>query len=218
MHKLDRTLAARPACLDNYDHTTHKWGTDNDGIGPCKHTIRRALEVIQGRRCAYCEGPLYDGAHIEHFRRKNPAHFPELTFEWTNLFLSCQSRDHCGHYKDRRGGASYSPDDLIKPDVDDPDAFLYFHSNGEVRVRGKLSPCQATRATETIRVFALDHPTLKADRRVAVARYLRSDPGNVDAILELEPEDREFFLKEELKAISDKPYVSAIRHFLESAI
>ena len=214
MHKLDRALSPRPECLDDYIHTTHTW----DDVGPCRPAIRQALEAIQGPRCAHCEGPLYDGAHVEHFRRKNQAHFPELTFEWTNLFLSCQSRDHCGHYKDRSSHAPYSPDVLIKPDDDEPHDFLYFYSSGEVRVRGKIGPEQVTRAKETIRVFCLDHPALTAERRKAVARYRRSNQGNVDAILEFDPPEREEFLQEELEAVADEPYASAIHHFLESVV
>jgi hypothetical protein len=39
--------------------------------------------------------------------------------------------DHSGHYKDRRNAPPYNPGDLIKPDVDDPNDFLFFHSSGE---------------------------------------------------------------------------------------
>ena len=149
MHKLGRATVQRPACLDNYDWNLHSW---DDFQGQDKKTVRLALQRIQGRqiaaddaddevyvviglRCAYCESQVYYGGHIEHFRRKNPAHFPQLTFEWTNLFIACASKEHCGHYKDRPRALPYDPDDLIKPDEHDPDDYLYFHSSGEVRVR-----------------------------------------------------------------------------------
>ena len=141
MHKLNRDSVQKPVCLENYDWKTQAW---DEFIGQDKRTVRLALQRIQGRhianddadeeapiifglRCAYCECQIYHGGHIEHFRRKNDAHYPELTFEWTNLFIACGSTDHCGHYKDH-GGGPYDPDDLVKPDEHDPDDYLYFHS------------------------------------------------------------------------------------------
>lgn len=116
MHKLDRTSVTPPACLDAYDYRTQKW---KDLGSECKRELRAALVQMQGipgvttpdaneygLRCAYCEGTIFHEGHIEHFRRKNPAHYPELTFAWPNLFLACGASSHCGHYKDRPGGQS----------------------------------------------------------------------------------------------------------------
>src|SRR4051812_35154990 len=110
MHKLDRTAIPAPACLANYDHLQHSWGDIKQAD---KQVIRQSLVQLQGERCAYCEGSPYREGHIEHFRRKNPAHFPQLTFRWDNLFLACGSQDHCGHYKDRPRAPAYNPDHVI---------------------------------------------------------------------------------------------------------
>ena len=96
MHKLDRDNTAAPPCLSGYHHTTHSW--DNFG-SKCKKQLRAALVKMQGIpgvttedaseygvRCAYCEDAIHHAGHIEHFRRKNKNHFPELTFDWSNLF------------------------------------------------------------------------------------------------------------------------------------
>jgi uncharacterized protein (TIGR02646 family) len=159
VHKLDRTAEA--ACLACYDYHVQNW---DDVRQADKHEIRSCLAHMQDDRSAYCEGPLYSRGHIEHFRRKNPRHFPELTFDWSNRFLSCDGGDnseHCGHYKDHAHGDPYDPADLVKPDEHDPDAYFYFHSSGEVRPRSRISGRDISRAAETIRVFNLNSGVLR---------------------------------------------------------
>lgn len=212
MHKLDRTTVPTPTCLGNYSHPTHTW---ND-IGPDKPQVRAGLEAMQRTRCAYCEGPLYDGGHIEHFRRKR--HHPGLTFSWSNMFLSCDASDHCGHYKDRAGALPYSPNHLVKPDVDDPDRYLFFHSSGEVRVREGLSQQDQNRANETIRVFHLDCGALVGARRRTIRQYERREPGILDFLISLCDEKlRNQFLGDELAATQHEPHWTVIRHLLEKA-
>lgn len=122
MHYLERTAIKAPECLQNYNYPAQTW--DNFG-SECKKELRHQLVEMQGIpedstaegaeeygvRCAYCEGPIRQGGHIEHFRRKNPQHFPELTFARENLFLACGSVRHCGHYKDRPKADPYLADD-----------------------------------------------------------------------------------------------------------
>ena len=179
MHKLDRASVMPPACLDAYDYRTQKW---KDLGSECKRELRAALVQMQGipgvttpdaneygLRCAYCEGTIFHEGHIEHFRRKNSAHYPELTFAWPNLFLACGANSHCGHYKDRRAAPAYNPDHLIKPDEHEPSDFLHFHSSGDVRVRSGLSAADTHRAAETIRVFGLDDGALSGARAKALS-------------------------------------------------
>ncbi|MDO9230044.1 MAG: retron system putative HNH endonuclease [Syntrophales bacterium] len=58
--------------------------------GKYKHpSIKDVLVAMFHGKCAYCESKISHIAygHIEHFKPKST--FPELTFEWTNLLLSC---------------------------------------------------------------------------------------------------------------------------------
>lgn len=212
MHKLDRASTASPMCLSNYCHSVHNWDavTAQD-----KQAIRTSLEQLQGNRCAYCESAVYSDSHIEHFRRKNILHFPELTFEWSNLFLSCNSQKHCGHYKDRPSVTPYDPASLVKPDDDDPDAFFYFHSSGEVRARSGLSSVQQIRSDETIRVFNLNCSALQEARRRALRAYERREPKILEALMGFSPKDREAFINDEIRATADDPHCTVIRHFFE---
>jgi uncharacterized protein (TIGR02646 family) len=51
--------------------------------------IREALRIETKRKCAYCESEIeaVSYPHIEHKQPKSQ--FPELTFSWANLTLSC---------------------------------------------------------------------------------------------------------------------------------
>ena len=230
MHKLNRASVQKPVCLDDYDWNTQTW---DELQRQDKKTIRLRLQSMQGRqivddssddeqlfivglRCAYCESQVRYGGHIEHFRRKNPAHFPQLTFEWTNLFIACGSDEHCGHYKDR-GGSPYHPDDLIKPDEHDPDEYLYFHSSGEVRVRHRagMTAEDCRRGAETIRVFHLDCGRLKGSRKKALQLYLDSNKGILEALMDIDESDRQVFISQEIEATKWEPCWTTIRHFFE---
>jgi len=221
MHKLDRNSVTAPHCLADYDYKTHSWDDDPPRTkisGIDKQQVRERLMGMQGNFCAYCESVLYDGAHVEHFRRKNKNHFPELTFAWSNLFLSCESHDHCGHYKDRRG-ASYNPNDLIKPDEIDPDQFFYFHSSGEVRLRPDLQEGSQAhhKAKETIRVFNLDEPALVANRRNIWNSYKKRNPSIIDQLIDSDEDFRAEYIQEEIEKFRNSEFSTTIRHFLEQA-
>ena len=233
MHKLNRAAVQRPACLDNYDWNSQTWKNLHSNIQD-NRTVRLSLQSMQGQqivneaaddeqyvilglRCAYCEGQIFYGGHIEHFRRKNPAHFPQLTFEWTNLFIACGSTVHCGHYKDRPKAPHYDPDNLIKPDEHDPDDYLYFHSSGEVRVRHRdgMTDNDRHRVAETIRVFHLDCGRLKGARRKALKQYLDRNTGILEALMDFDENDRQVFIGEEIEATNFEPFSTTIRHFFE---
>lgn len=224
MRKLDRTGHAAPACLAAHDHLTQSW-SDLDPV--CKRQIHEALTRLQGgqaptngyqpaARCAYCEGALYrTDCHIEHFRRKRPGHHPQLTFAWDNLFLSCNAREHCGHFKDRRSAPPYDPDQLLKPDQDEPGHYLFFHSSGQVRARSGLSAGDEQRAMATIRVFGLDDRTLAGRRAKAVAKYKAMLCADLDELAAWSPAERAAYLDGEVQAACHESYATAIQHFLQ---
>lgn len=225
MHKLDRTIATPPESLSDYNYRTQTW---KDLAPDCKKALRAALVEMQGipgvttpdadeygLRCAYCECAIYDAGHIEHFRRKNRSHFPELTFVWHNLFLACGSQNNCGHYKDRPEAAPYNPDHLIKPDIHDPEHYLYFHSSGQVWPLEGLSENDKRCAEETIRVFGLDSNVLSGARRSALSIYRNKILEELNEISEWSESDRVDYLMEEIEATRWDPYATTIKHFLQ---
>lgn len=225
MHKLDRATATPPVCLGTYNYKTQTWDDLDSG---CKRALRAALVQMQGipgvttananefgLRCAYCEGTIHNAGHIEHFRRKNKQHFPQLTFAWDNLFLACGSYTHCGHFKDRNGAPAYNPSSLIKPDMHDPDHYLFFHSSGEVRSRAGLSQSDEHCAKETIRVFGLDCSGLCGRRRSAVSTYKKKILEELEIISGWTDAERNEYLTEEIEATQWEPYATTIKHFLQ---
>ena len=214
MHKLDRELVAVPQCLDQYNYQTHTWEDMNHDD---KMQIREQLNELQVFRCAYCESAIYDNGHIEHFRRKNQNHFPSLTFVWSNLFYSCGSKEHCGHFKDRNGALPYNPIVLIKPDDDDPDDYFYLHSSGEIRHRSGISVYDQNRVYETIRVFNLNCGVLKAERRRTLRSYEQKQLGILDELMNFDEQTRQEFIAEEIQATHRDPHCTVIRHYFEKA-
>lgn len=172
---------------------------------------------MQGFRCAYCEASINDGcSHIEHFVPKSRD--PRQTFEWPNLFWSCNRHDSCGRHKDHQV-RHYNPADLIKPDVDDPNDYFVFIYDGTIRVRDDIEPVLKHRATETLRVLNLDanNGALRHMRRMAVAGYLQNAETLWKLREQLAENEWNELLSEELESVQALPFIATIRHTLTGA-
>lgn len=208
MHRLQRDPLA-PVGLSNYQHGLHQWGK---GIPLCaeRKAIWDKLLPMQQGRCAYCEGSLTESSrHIEHFRQRS--RHPQGTFDWSNLFGSCNRNQSCGKHKDQCG--EYQNQDLIKPDVEDPEHFFVFLPNGSVRPRMDLTSGEDRRANETIRVFNLDG-VLRQIRQTEVAGYIQTAEEFAQMAQSFPEEDWLPMLREELANIAHLPYATAIKHVL----
>lgn len=215
MRRLNRGVVAPPICLANFTPGTHTWA---DLSPAARDEIRTCLEGFQGRRCAYCEGPLDAlDAHIEHFRPRS--RYQSLTFDWSNLFWSCDRIDCCGRYKDG-GAGDYDPNDLIDPTADDPDRYFHFASNGTIQFRAGLADRDRHRAAETLRVFNLDanFGHLRQMRRLAVKAYFAQEPGILDALMDFPEAERRQYVEEELARTAHEPFCTVIRHLFEGLV
>lgn len=211
MHKLERDPNG-PPCLRRYRHGRDRWGVDTPTSDE-KAEIWEKLDAMQAQRCAYCETGIEDNGkrHIEHFRQCS--RYPQGTFDWRNLFGSCNRQDSCGKHKDR---CVYNPDDLIKPDDEDPEHFFLFVSDGTIVVRDGLSVVEQRRAKETLRVFNLDseHGPLRRQREREVAGY-RQLAADILAYVDQFPAQEWLpLLKSELAATAHLPFATAIKHTL----
>jgi uncharacterized protein (TIGR02646 family) len=213
MRKLNRPNVS-PACLGNYDPDTDKW---IDISVADKYDIWAHLDQMHHDRCAYCEAEiktaLGKSSHIEHFRQRS--RYKKGTFEWSNLFGSCTKQDSCGNFKDKQ--PSYPHQDLIKMDKEDPEDFLQFLPDGSVIPKNNLPPNAHHRATETIRLFNLDH-ALRRIRETAIKGYLETAEAFVDIALEYNIEDWMPLFEEELAEIHTLAFSTAIKHTLRITI
>jgi uncharacterized protein (TIGR02646 family) len=208
MHKLDRDPEA-PSGLNRYQHGRDQWG--NSVPTPVERAaIWEKLNAMQGERCAYCEGPIdSENRHIEHFQQRS--RYPQGTFDWHNLFGSCNRSGTCGDQKDRCG--IYPPNLLIKPDVEDPEQLLVFSPDGSVRARAGLSPTDSNRAQETIRVFGLQG-ALRQIRLSHVSGYKQTAEEFAEMAAQFPTEDWLPLLEEEIRKTALLPYATAIKHVL----
>jgi uncharacterized protein (TIGR02646 family) len=210
MHHLDRTHIPSPTCLNNYQYGRNNWG---DLTSDDRNEIRTALEELQGRRCAYCECDLdKNGQHIEHFQQRG--RYPQGAFEWGNLFWSCGHDDSCGIHKDRCG--MYNHNDLIKPDLEDPECFFLFVADGSIALRADLNPAQRRRAEETLRVFNLNAQwgRLRRMRESAASGYLKVLDEIAELRAILSTEEIEAYIAQEFSYTQDLPFCTAIKHVL----
>lgn len=211
MHKLRRPDP--PICLT--DTSVRSYGELH---GNEKAEIRHKLLDMQRHRCAYCErrtGENAQDGHIEHFKKQ--AHHKNLSLTWSNLFWSCNDENTCGKHKDkcvRTGGehGSFSEDELINPEVDEPEEIFLFVVDGTVRPKDGLDGVSKRKADETLRVFQLDRSAyLNRARADAVRPYIRA----VDSLLIAGPEIVTRYIQNELQQSESAPFGTAIKQYLE---
>lgn len=208
MHRLYRDPVS-PMGLIKYRHGKNAW-SNTCPTQPERAEIWESLVAMQGERCAYCEGPM-DAAdrHIEHFRQRS--RYPQGTFDWHNIFGSCNRTGTCGDHKDKCG--MYPHEDLIKPDVEDPEVFFVFTPQGAIRPRANLPPNDLHRAQETIRILALDS-ALNQIRRAEVAGYIQTAETFAEMAESFSEDDWLPLLLEEIQNTAHLPFATAIRHVL----
>jgi uncharacterized protein (TIGR02646 family) len=213
MHKLERGEV--PQCLSKFQHGLNTW---DEVSSADREEIWGALDAMQGKRCAYCEADISKGKHIEHFRQQASHRYPQGTFDWTNLFGSCNSKESCGSHKDKIG--AYRHEDLLKPDEEDPEAYLTFVVDGSIVPRFGLPEKDRHRALETLRIFNLDHERgpLRQMRKRAILGYLQT-AEELRQWADTYPQEQWLpFLEEELARIMPLPFTTAIKHALTSRL
>lgn len=128
--------------------------------GADRREIWDKINEMQFMLCAYCESPFTkEDSHIEHLYPRSK--YEGLTFEWKNLFGSCNNEYTCGIYKDSaRNPYEVNHELLIKPDQDDPKYYFRYYKNGRISARSGLTDEEYWRAKETIKAFNLNKNSL----------------------------------------------------------
>lgn len=137
-------------------------------IAPIRSELREhILKEEQQGCCAYTEIRICNNndCHIDHFRTRNL--FPDKTFEYRNLLVSCNSEDYGAKYKDKqvKGKADY--EGLLNPVDDKPAEYLEYTFTGEILpVEGN------ERGAKTIDYFNLNQRCLVNHRKQAIHSLL----------------------------------------------
>ncbi len=156
------------------------------------NTRKYILEDEQSNQCAYTELPLEyekNNSHIEHLKRKDSAFFPELTFEWSNLFVSCNSDDFGGKYKDEKYLKGKTKEDnalIINPSLENPNQYFELKNWGELTIKADLQGIAKTKAEETIKAFNLNHNSLQDRRREMIQSVNDYKNGGLDSEMIIE--------------------------------
>lgn len=156
------------------------------------NTRKYILENEQSNQCAYTELPLEyekNNSHIEHLKRKDSAFFPELTFEWSNIFVSCNSDDFGGKYKDEKYLKRKTKADnalIINPALESPNEYFELTNWGELTVKVDLQGIAKTKAEETIKAFNLNHNSLQDRRREMIQSVNDYKNGGLDSKMIIE--------------------------------
>ncbi|MBI4876871.1 MAG: TIGR02646 family protein [Acidobacteria bacterium] len=134
-------------------HAGGNWATPQ-----AKRLLREALVRLTHGKCAFCESRLGVASweEMEHYHPKSL--YPELTFEWTNLFPVCGVCNARKGQQDHRGA-------LLKPDEEDPERYFWVHpDSGRLDPALGLSAEERARTERTLQICDLQRDALAASR------------------------------------------------------
>jgi uncharacterized protein (TIGR02646 family) len=153
-----------------------KW---NDYTGSKKPLREYILKNEQNYLCIYCESKVSSGrkySHIEHLRPKEKEKYPELTFKYKNLVVSCngnqynQAEDNnqytCGHIKSNK----YDENKFLNPiEIEDiRDYFKYDFDDFIIESSGKND----IKANYTITTLKLNDARLTKSREKSLKIFI----------------------------------------------
>ncbi len=88
--------------------------------------------------CAYCEKEIDENpknSNIDHFKTRNL--FPELTLEYSNLLVSCNTEERCSSFKDTHIKSREEYKNIVNPVVENPNDFFDYLPTGEIIAKNK---------------------------------------------------------------------------------
>ncbi len=153
---------------------------DQEAYQSCREqALKEQLE-----ECAYTGLWLGEGTkqtiHIDHFKKK--AIYPELTFEWNNLFAAAKDLDCGADFKDKkisgsRASSDKSYDNILSPLERYLSDYFWYRQDGAVIPHPSINDDELiSKINNTIDIFNLNSSFLK-DRRSGIIKMMRSYAG-----------------------------------------
>jgi uncharacterized protein (TIGR02646 family) len=132
-------------------------------ISDIRRDLRKyILEKEQDNLCVYCEKKITadkEKSNIDHFKTRNL--FPHLTFDYTNLFVSCNNSNHCSNYKDKKGLSTEQFNDLLHPSENIENIIEHTYT-GELEAKN-------FKGNFTIEALNLNYISLIEERKVIIS-------------------------------------------------
>lgn len=181
-----------------------------------KQEVHEKLIPLQGSLCVYCENKLDKyGFHIEHILSKTEN--PQLTFEYTNLSLSCikdgsifENTDEnpvsCGHATKKQAN-EYDENLFIKPTEANCNSLFSYQINGEINSNSNNCETDKQRVEHTWKVLNLNCNRLTREREEIILEgyeIIKELQNNVEAL--------NIFFELEFEKVDGKyryPFISA---------
>ncbi len=202
MDKINRTKVEKPDCLtDNDKKWTLDWKTrikegkkftwHNYKTMDCQKTISKALSQITNSHCSYCGIYKLERGRItptiDHFKPKSI--YPDLSFEWSNLFISC---NECQKYKgsffpnnkEQNFRGNFYPKNIEPLKPDDKDYFFDYWFQIDWR-SNKILPNEIRTKDEqkkaliTINFFCLNEDGRPEAREEELLKYTKTQDINI---------------------------------------
>jgi len=134
-------------------------------------TIEQNTVSEQNFQCAYTEIDIEENgnsSHIDHFRKQSM--FPNLRFEWSNLFTSTNNEYFGAKHKDNTYRIQQEEyQNLINPAIDNPNNFFKYSFTGEILIKAiDENSSEYKKAKLTRDVFNLNERSLVEQRQTVV--------------------------------------------------
>lgn len=151
-----------------------KWEDFVNRFHPVYEKVRAHIaENEQDLISAYTEKPLGRSIHIDHFRKRSL--YPSLTFDYANFLVDDRDDNYGACYKDKQSAIDTATfdgiDRIFCPVTDNMSDYVEFMFDGTMIPKRGLSPTDYGRVNRTIRVFNLNHITLK-DKRAEIIKFI----------------------------------------------
>jgi uncharacterized protein (TIGR02646 family) len=136
--------------------------------------------------CAYCEKEIDENpknSNIDHFKTRNL--FPELTLEYSNLLVSCNTEGRCSNFKDTHIKNREEYKNIINPITENPNNFFDYLTTGEIIAKNK-------KGQFTIDTFNLKDTSLTESHLQIVKSLEYLDNLSLDDIYNIFPDYHSF--------------------------
>lgn len=157
------------------DSSPHDWDDLHKNHRELYVRMRQQAEEEQHGECAYT-GLLVSerNGHLDHFRKR--ALYPQLMFEWDNIFLAVKCGKYGADHKDHiingnNHTAMYAR--LLMPLTEEVERYFYYANDGSIQPSPDLSDDDRERAQLTIDTFNLNEATL-CQRRSGIQKRIES--------------------------------------------